>query len=71
MVHPATEGIRRALKIPAPKKVAPVYDMEVAQVVVELGPSIAVGWYILRLVCVFTVWSAYLAGTTFSKSRSC
>jgi hypothetical protein len=61
MVHPATEGIRRALKIPAPKKVAPVYDMEVAQVVVELGPLIAVGWYILRLVCVFTVWSAYLA----------
>ncbi|MCX6840488.1 MAG: hypothetical protein NTX35_22115 [Verrucomicrobia bacterium] len=61
MCHPASEGIRRALKIPAPKMRAPVYDMELGQVVVELGPLIAVGWYLLRFVCVFTVWSAYWA----------
>jgi hypothetical protein len=61
MAHPATEGMRKALKIPAPKKVAPVYDMEVGQVVAELGPFIAISWYILRLVCVFTVWNAYFA----------
>jgi hypothetical protein len=61
MCHPASEGIRRALKIPAPKMRAPVYDMELGQVVVEVGPLIALCWYLLRLVCVFTVWSAYWA----------
>ncbi|MGV3660328.1 MAG: hypothetical protein ACO1TE_09080 [Prosthecobacter sp.] len=68
MAHPATEGMRRALKIPAPTKKAPVYDMEVAQVVVELGPLLAVAWYVLRLICVFTVWGAYFAcRSTFQK----
>jgi predicted LPLAT superfamily acyltransferase len=35
--------------------------MELGQVVAEVGPLIALCWYLLRLVCVFTVWSAYLA----------
>lgn len=68
MAHPATEGMRRALQIPAPKRKAPVYDMEVGQVLVELGPLIGVVWYLLRILCVFIVCNAYFAcHNTFQK----
>jgi uncharacterized membrane protein YeaQ/YmgE (transglycosylase-associated protein family) len=59
MAHPATEGIRRALKIPAPRKKCPVYDMEVGQIIVEVGPVSAVAWYALRFILLFFVWKIF------------
>lgn len=68
MAHPALEGMRRALKFPSPEEKAPVYDMELGQVVAELGPLIALCWYVLRLVCLFTAWHAYYScRNTFHK----
>lgn len=59
--HPATEGIRRALHIPAPKRKPPVYDMEVGQVIVEIGPILAICWYVLRFTVFLAVWKAFFA----------
>ena len=59
MAHPASEGIRRALKIPAPKQKCPVYDQEVGQIIAEIGPISAVAWYALRLIVLFSVWSLF------------
>lgn len=59
MAHPASEGIRRALKIPSPRKKCPVYDMEVGQIVVEVGPVSAMAWYALRLVLFFFAWQVF------------
>lgn len=59
MAHPASEGIRRTLKIPAPRKKCPVYDMEVGQIIVEIGPISALAWYALRLILIFLVWTVF------------
>lgn len=59
MAHPATEGIRRALNIPPPKKKSPVYDQEVGQIIVEIGPISAMAWYALRVVLLWCVWQAF------------
>lgn len=59
--HPATEGIRRALKIPAPHDKPPVYDMEVGQILVEVGVFATLAWYALRIVILLAVWKAYFA----------
>ena len=59
MAHPASEGMRRALKIPAPKKKCPVYDQEVGQIIAEVGPISAMAWYALRLILLFFVWMVF------------
>lgn len=59
MAHPASEGMRRALKIPAPRKKAPVYDQEVGQIIVEVGPISAMAWYAIRLILLFSVWKVF------------
>jgi hypothetical protein len=59
MAHPASEGIRRALKIPAPRKKCPVYDQEPGQIIAEVGPLSAMAWYALRLIVLFYVWQVF------------
>jgi hypothetical protein len=57
--HPATEAIRRVLKIAPPKRRAPVFDHEMGQVMVELGIFGFVAWYVLRIMLLFLAWSAF------------
>ena len=57
--HPATEGIRRALGIPDPKKACPYYDNETGQVMAELGWIGFLMWYGLRVMMLFHCWDAF------------
>lgn len=58
--HPATEAMRRVLKIPAPRKKPPVFDTEMGQVLAELGLFGFLSWYGLRIVFIVAMWGAYL-----------
>lgn len=60
MTHPATEAIRRVLQIPPPKKKAPVFDVELGQVLVELGVVGFFCWYLLRIFAAWWAWESFL-----------
>lgn len=57
--HPATVGIRRALKIDFPTKPAPYYDSESGQVLAELGWPAFLMWYALRIMMLLQCWQAF------------
>lgn len=57
--HPATLGIRRALRIPDPKKPCPYYDNETGQVMAELGWIGFLMWYGLRAMMLYHCWDAF------------
>jgi hypothetical protein len=57
--HPAPEAIRRKLRIPPPKRKAPVFDTEVGQVLAELGIFGWMGWYFMRVALIVTLFGAY------------
>ncbi|HEY1082260.1 MAG TPA: hypothetical protein VGE29_08360 [Prosthecobacter sp.] len=57
--HPATEAIRRVMRIPAPKMRPPVFDMEPGQVLVEVGPVGFLAWYGLRIWLLLLVWDGF------------
>jgi hypothetical protein len=57
--HPAPEAIRRKLRIPAPKRKAPVFDTEMGQVLAELGIFGWMGWYFMRVALVFVLIGSY------------
>lgn len=59
MSHPASEALRRAFKIGAPKRRCPVYDSEPAQVMVELGWPGFMLWYGFRLMVIMQCWGAF------------
>jgi hypothetical protein len=58
--HPAPEAIRRKLRIPPPKRKAPVFDTELGQVLGELGIFGWLGWYVMRVWLIFTIFGAYI-----------
>ncbi|WP_397382226.1 hypothetical protein [Prosthecobacter sp.] len=57
--HPATLGIRRALKIPNPKKECPYYDNELGQCMAELGWPAFLMWYAFRVMMLMTCWQTF------------
>jgi len=57
--HPATLGIRRALKIPNPKKECPYYDSEIGQCLAELGWPAFLLWYAFRIMMLMNCWQAF------------
>jgi hypothetical protein len=57
--HPAPEAIRRKLRIPAPRRKAPVFDTEMGQVLAELGIFGWMGWYFMRVTLIFVLIGAY------------
>lgn len=57
--HPATLGIRRALKIPKLKKECPYYDNEPGQCLAELGWPAFLMWYAFRTMMLFHCWAAF------------
>ncbi len=57
--HPATEAIRRTLKIPPPETRAPVFDHEMGQIMVELGLFGFLAWYGVRIILLFLAWTAF------------
>lgn len=57
--HPAPEAIRRKLRIAPPKRKAPVFDTEMGQVLAELGIFGWLGWYVMRISLIFTMFAAY------------
>jgi hypothetical protein len=59
MAHPASDGMRRALKIPPAKNKCPVYDQEVGQIIAEVGPISAIAWYMLRIILLLSVWKVF------------
>jgi hypothetical protein len=59
MSHPASMGMRNALKIDPPKKRCPVYDAETGQVLAELGWPGFLAWYVFRTVMVWQCWVAF------------
>lgn len=59
MTHPASERMRSALKIPKPKRGAPVFDVEIGQVLVELGLAGFIAWYTLRLAALGLTYVAF------------
>ncbi|MBL9130620.1 MAG: hypothetical protein JNG86_05440, partial [Verrucomicrobiaceae bacterium] len=58
MSHPAPERLRSALRIPKPRRTVPSYDVEVGQVLVELGVFGWISWYGLRLLMLFLTLGA-------------
>lgn len=57
--HPAPEAIRRKLRIPPPKRKAPVFDTEMGQVLAELGIFGWMGWYFMRVALIVILVGAY------------
>jgi hypothetical protein len=60
MTHPAVDRLRNALEIPRPAKPAPTYDMEAAQVLVEVGFFGFFAWYTLRLLILYQSFISFL-----------
>lgn len=58
--HPATDAIRRKLRMEATRDKTPVYDNELGQILVELGAIGFLAWYSLRLILVWLAWTSYL-----------
>lgn len=58
--HPAPEAIRRKLRIPPPRRRAPVFDTELGQVLAELGIFGWLGWYVMRFALILTMFRAYI-----------
>lgn len=56
-VHPATQAIKRRLHLGVEENRS--YDIELGQVMVELGPIGFACWYGLRLLLVWIGWKAY------------
>lgn len=50
MTHPAVERLRNVLGVPRPRHMAPTFDSEVGQVMVEIGLMGWAAWYVMRLV---------------------
>jgi len=59
MTHPAVDKLRGVLHLPMPRRMAPVYDSEIAQVFVEVGLLGFLAWYGLRLLIVCRPFSAF------------
>jgi hypothetical protein len=59
VIHPAAQGIRRALKISDPKRPPPYYDTEPGQVLAELGWPAFLMWYALRVMMLLNCWQAF------------
>lgn len=57
--HPASDALRRRLKIPVPRKKGLVYDNEFGQVMGELGIPGFIAWYGLRLMGILACWVGY------------
>jgi hypothetical protein len=57
--HPASDALRRRLKVPAPRKKGLVYDNEFGQVMGELGIPGFIAWYGLRLMGILACWVGY------------
>jgi hypothetical protein len=57
--HPAPDAIRRKLRIPPPKRKAPVFDTEMGQVFAEVGIFGWLGWYVMRAVLIINLFSTY------------
>lgn len=57
--HPAPEAIRNKLRIPAPRRKAPVFDTELGQVLAELGVFGWAGWYFMRVALIFVLIGSY------------
>ena len=57
--HPASDALRRRLKVPAPRKKGLVYDNEFGQVMGELGIPGFISWYGLRLMGILACWVGY------------
>lgn len=57
--HPASDALRRRLKIPAPRKKGLVYDNEFGQVMGELGLPGFMAWYGLRFMGILACWVGY------------
>jgi hypothetical protein len=59
LTHPGSAALRAALKIPAPKRKAPVFDTEPGQVFAELGFIGFFAWYCLRFYFLAAVWQSF------------
>ena len=57
--HPAPEAIRRKLRIPPPKRKAPVFDTEMGQVFAEVGIFGWLGWYVMRALLIINLFTTY------------
>jgi len=57
--HAATDAIRRKLRIPPPRRKAPVFDTEMGQVLAEVGIFGWMGWYFMRVALIVTLFAAY------------
>lgn len=57
--HPASDALRRRLKVPAPRKKGLVYDNEFGQVMGELGLPGFLAWYGLRFMGILACWLGY------------
>ncbi|MFC5455683.1 hypothetical protein [Prosthecobacter fluviatilis] len=57
--HPATLGIRRALKLSNPKRECPYYDSEIGQCMAELGWPAFLLWYAFRTMMLMDCWASF------------
>jgi hypothetical protein len=69
MTHPAPDRLRNALNLPRPKSKAPTFDVEIGQVLVELGVVGWISWYTIRFMVLFFSFKA-LRGTPPGILRS-